>query len=411
MKFLHISDLHFGKYMNDVSLAEKDQPYWKDRFLEAAAETGAEAVVIAGDVYDRSNPSNEAVRLLDEMITELSAKNIPVLMVAGNHDSGQKLGFAGSVLEKGGVYVAGVPSAKVVHVTLEDDYGPVTFWLVPYLFPQAVSDILHCEDIHDYDTAFRKLIQAQDIDFTQRNVIVSHQNVTRNGVEAERGGSETMVAGVGGIDFTAFEGFEYAALGHIHRAQSVGSKTVRYAGSPLCYHFDEAKYPDKGAVLVELRSKEEEPEITLIPIKPLHNVRVLRGAYDDILNSVQFGSGTNEYLRGEITDRHPDHDMCSALRSAAESRGSLFMEIVPAVKKTFSDAELSDEMSETKSISELFWDYYAVVNESEEPDSAEHELIEGLVREMSLMDIREANAVPKLADKLIEASKAAEVKS
>lgn len=410
MKFLHISDLHFGKIMNEIPLIENDQPFWKDRFMEVVCKSKADAVVIAGDVYDRSNPSNEAVKLLDNFITELSEKNIPVFIVAGNHDSGQKLSFAESVLEKGNIYIAGVPSAKVKHIELEDEYGTVTFWLVPYIFPQEVNYLLDCKDIHDYDTAFRRLLDAQNIDFSKRNVIVAHQNVTRNGAQAERGGSESMVAGVGGIEYTAFDGFEYAALGHIHRAQYVGRKCVRYAGSPLCYHFDESKFSDKGAVLVELKEKGEEPDITVIPIEPLHHVRIIRGTYQEIVEHEMNNTAHGEYLRAEITDKHPDSEMCSKLRSIAEMHGSIFMEIVPVIETNNMDiSSAAKSASEKKSIQEMFYDLYAQVNNSALPDEKESELIEKLVNEMANTDIYEKNAHLDIAEKLIAASKAQEV--
>ena len=287
MKFLHISDLHFGKTMNELPLIKEDQPYWVKKFLETVDETEAEAVVIAGDVYDRSSPSADAVKLLDEMITSLAEKNVTVMMVAGNHDSGQKLSFASDILRKSGIYISGLlseDSKEIPHVTLSDDYGKITFWLIPYIFPAVVNDILGTE-CKDYDSAFRKLLEHQNIDFSQRNVIIAHQNVTRNGIEAERGGSETMVAGVGGIEYTNFEKFEYTALGHIHAAQTVVKDNIRYAGSPLCYHFDETKFSKKGPVLVEVKEKGQAVQTEIIPIKPLHNVRVITDTYENIISS------------------------------------------------------------------------------------------------------------------------------
>ena len=189
MKFLHLADLHLGKTIAGVSLLESgDQPRWVEDFLALAAETAPDAVLIAGDVYDRSAPSGDAVQLLDRLLTGLAGLHIPSLLVAGNHDSGQRLAFAGDLLKKQQVHIAGMlpPGGALEHVTLEDAYGPVTFWLLPYVFPALAAQALGDESIRDYDTAVRRLLAAQKIDFSQRNVLLAHQNVTCGGAEAPR---------------------------------------------------------------------------------------------------------------------------------------------------------------------------------------------------------------------------------
>ena len=242
MKFLHLADLHLGKSIYGVSLIDNgDQIFWARRFLEKAAALKPDAVVIAGDVYDRSAPSGDAVMLLNYILTELEQMDIPVMLIAGNHDSGQRLSFAGSILAKRRIYIAGSVDAEITHVTVsdKDGSGEVTFWLVPYLFPAAAAQKLGDDSIGDYETAMRKLLERQGIDFSKRNVLVAHQNVTAGGREAGRGGSESMAGGVGQMDYRVFDGFDYVALGHIHASCSVGRREVRFAGSPLCYHFDE----------------------------------------------------------------------------------------------------------------------------------------------------------------------------
>ncbi len=269
MKFLHLADLHFGKSIYGVSLLEKgDQPVWVERFLQLVCEIQPDVIVIAGDVYDRSSPSGEAVALLDSMITDLAEKEIPVIIVAGNHDSGQRLSFGGSLLAKQRIHISGVLSKELPCVTLSDQEGPVNFWLMPYIFPSLVAQRLEDESIRDYDTAVRRLLELQKIDFSQRNVLIAHQNVTANGQESTRGGSESMVGGVGQVDYSVFEGFDYVALGHIHSSYPVGRETIRYAGSPLCYHFNETKQPVKGPILVELGAKGTLPNIETKSIEP-----------------------------------------------------------------------------------------------------------------------------------------------
>ena len=225
MRFFHLSDLHFGKTIHGVSLLENgDQGFWADRFLELAEAERPGAVVIAGDVYDRSAPSGDAVELLSRLLTGLSDLEIPVMMTAGNHDSAQRLAFAGSLLAKQGLHISRplFDSPELVHVPLEDEHGPVTFWLMPYVYPALVSRALGDDSLRDSDAAVRALLAAQNADFSRRNVLIAHQNVTANGAEGLRGGSGTRVGGVGRVDCPAFDGCASGPLGHTHAAYPVG---------------------------------------------------------------------------------------------------------------------------------------------------------------------------------------------
>lgn len=380
MRFLHLADLHFGKSIHGVSLLESgDQPQWVERFLKLAEETAPDAVVIAGDVYDRSAPSGDAVALLDRMVTGLAALRIPVLMVAGNHDSGQRLSFGGSLLAKQNIHIAGVLTGELTHVTLPDTdgNGPVTFWLMPYVFPALVSQVLVDDDIRDYDTSVRRLLSTQNIDFSRRNVIVAHQNVTAGGVEVIRGGSESMVGGVGQVDYTAFDGFEYAALGHIHAACPVGRASVRYAGSPLCYHFSETRQPAKGPVLVELGAKGTEPRIETLRIPPLHPMREVRGTYPELRDSELQGGGTGEYIRVVLTDRRVTPEERAFFQDLYDSRGSVLMELVSEYDPfgAVTTAPTGTARAE-KAVERLFAEFYAHRNEGESPSQADLALLE-----------------------------------
>lgn len=382
MRLLHIADLHFGKSLHECSLIEEDQPYWKDKFLELVSRDKPDAVLIAGDVYDRSTPSGEAVKLLDEMITELSEKNIKVFMVSGNHDSGQKLSFGSRLLEKQNIYISGILSEELMHVTLYDEYGPVTFWMMPYIFPALAASVLKDNTIHDYDTAVRRILEKQDIDFSQRNVIIAHQNVTVNGAEAERGGSETMVGGVGAVDYTAFDGFTYAALGHIHAAQSVGRNEVRYAGSPLCYHFSETKQNRKGPVLIELGDVNEAPKTDVILIEPLHNMREITGDFETIIKNEMESDKRNEYVRVVLTDGRLRPDAAEQLRAVFASHGTVMLEIVNEIN--FSGVSKAPSVtSSQKSTGEMFRDFFFERNGDTAPDEKENEIIDFLSHEVS----------------------------
>jgi len=331
LKLLHLADLHFGKIIHGLSLLDSgDQPYWTDRLLEKAGEVRPDAVVIAGDVYDRSSPSGDAVALLDRLLTGLAELHIPVMLVAGNHDSGQRLSFGNTLLARQQLYLAGVlrKGAPMMHVTLRDEHGPVTFWLLPYVFPALAAHVLEDETIRDYDTALRRLLERQEIDFSERNVLVAHQNVTCGGMESPRGGSESMVGGVEQIDVGAFEGFDYVALGHIHAAYPVGRNSVRYAGSPLCYHFNETKQPKKGPLLVELGPKGTEPVVKTQIIPPLHPMRELRGAFSELQAAYLAEETRGEYLRMVLTDQRVTPEIADLFRSMSDARESRLLELV-----------------------------------------------------------------------------------
>ena len=324
MRFLHLADLHLGKTIYGVPMIDSgDQKVWVERFLQAAREIRPDAVVIAGDVYDRSQPSGKAVQLLSRLVTELAGMEIPVMITAGNHDSVQLLSFLSPLLESRKVFISRPleQCTELTRAVLEDEYGPVTFWMMPYVYPAMIAQALGDEEIRDYDTAVRRLLAAQGIDFSRRNVVIAHQNVTAGGREAIRGGSESMVGGIGQVDYTAFDGFEYAALGHIHSAYPVGRETVRYAGSPLAYHFNETRQPQKGPLLVTMGEKGGEVTVERIGIEPLHRMRELRGAYDEIRKEAAAGVWKNEYLKIVLTDQRITPVISDYLHEAAANQG------------------------------------------------------------------------------------------
>ena len=372
MRILHVADLHFGKTIHGVSLLENgDQGYWVDRFLELAEEKKPDAVVIAGDVYDRSAPSGDAVELLSRMLTELAAKSIPVMMVAGNHDSVQRLSFAGPLLARQGLHISRplFGSDQLERVTLRDGDGPVTFWLMPYVYPALIAQALGDDSLRDYDAAVRALLARQNADFSERNVLIAHQNVTAGGAEAERGGSETMVGGVGQIDYRCFNGFDYVALGHIHAACPVGRQTVRYAGSPLCYHFNELRQAEKGPVLVTLGPKGAGVKTEVLKIAPLHPMRELRGTLEELRRSELAFPRENEYLRLVLTDQRLSPDVSAFFDGLFRSRGSILMERGSEYDPFRENASAPTAGAlERRSVCELFGDFYAERSGGGAPD-------------------------------------------
>ena len=404
MRFFHLADLHFGKSIHGVSLLENgDQGHWVTEFLELAEEKKPDAVVIAGDVYDRSAPSGEAVRLLSRMLTALSELRIPVMLVAGNHDSAQRLSFAGPMLARQGLHISGLLSDSPIltHVTLEDEAGPVTFWLMPYVYPALIAQSLGEESLGDNDRAVRRLLEVQPVDFSRRNVLIAHQFVTAGGEEGIRGGSESMVGGVGQIDVSAFDGFDYVALGHIHAAYPVGRDTVRYAGSPLCYHFDELRQAKKGPVLVELGPKGQVSTETFV-IPPLHPMRELRGAYEELRDRELAETRTGEYLRLVLTDRRMSPEIGAFFEDLCRARGSILMERCSEYDPFAGRAAaLSARAVEQKSVPELFSEFYAARSGGDEPSEADRELLERALQLMEQSDIHEAPA-PRDMDRLLE---------
>ena len=370
MRFLHLADLHLGKSLHGISLLESgDQADWVRRFLELSGELRPDAVLIAGDVYDRSAPSGDAVELLSELLTGLAEQGIPVLLTAGNHDSGQRLGFLKGLLGKQGVHIAGTlpKGGKLPCVTLEDAWGPVHFWLMPYVFPALAAQALEDESIRDYDTAVRRLLQAQDMDLSERNVLIAHQNVTANGQEGMRGGSETMVGGLGEVDVSAFDGLSYVALGHIHAAYPVGRESVRYAGSPLCYHFNEIKQPAKGPVLVELGAPGEEPRISRLSIPALHPLREARGGWEELRETETARESRGEFLRIVLTDSRVTPEIGDFFRELARARDSRVLELVSEYNPFGTESSAAQDLGQKQSMEELFAQFYSERCGGEEP--------------------------------------------
>ena len=379
MRIIHLADLHFGKTIHGISLLDHgDQACWVDRFLELVDKQKPDAIVIAGDVYDRSAPSGDAVELLSRMLTGLSMRDIPVMMVAGNHDSAQRLSFASQMLARQKLYISRplFGSDQLERVTLHDENGPITFWLMPYVYPALISQALADDSLRDYDSAVRALLARQNVDFTARNVLIAHQNVTAGGVEAERGGSETMIGGVGQIDYRCFDGFDYVALGHIHAAFPVGRETVRYAGSPMCYHFHEVRQREKGPLLIELGPKGSDVKIEVLKIPPLHPMRELRGSLEELREAELAFPRENEYLRLVLTDQRLSPEVSSFFDDLFRSRGSILMERCSEYDPFHENAAAPTASAvEQKSIRELFCDFYTERSGGEEPDEDDRELL------------------------------------
>jgi exonuclease SbcD len=372
MKLFHLADLHFGKYIHGYSMIEMgDQPFWIQQFLKKTDELGPDAILIAGDVYDRAVPSKEAVNLFNDFLTELAMRKIPVIMIAGNHDSGTRLAFGDKLFCKQGVYIAGEIQKNVQCVSLQDEYGKVNFWLVPYLFPAAVNEILNRNDLKDYDTAMRALLEEQSIHKEERNVILSHQFVTASGEKPVMGGSETTVGGIGQIDGDVFSEFDYVALGHIHNAQKMGKETVRYAGSPLSYHFSE-RNQNKGLTVVELKEKGQ-VSVYIEEIPVLHEMIEVSGTMEELL---QTDIKEKSYVRAVIKQEMLPPQAVETLRNYFTSKNSILMEVTreTSYKKMMDHKNMIKDVRNL-SLEQLFSDFYSYQHDGELPDASLNSLI------------------------------------
>lgn len=314
MKLIHLSDLHLGKRLNEFSLLE-DQNFILKQILQIIDEEQPDAVLIAGDVYDRSLPPEEAVRLFDEFLSGLAERRLQTLIISGNHDSAQRIAFGGRLMSPSGIHPAPVYDGKVEPVVLEDEYGPVFFYMLPFVKPAHVRRCFAMpeqpeETIETYEDAVRVAIAHMGVDPKMRNVILCHQFISG----ATRSESEEIsIGGLDEIPAEVLEDFDYAALGHLHRPQNVGSKKIRYCGTPLKYSFSEADH-DKSVTVVELGEKGS-LDVRTVPLKPQRDLREIRGKYDELMfrDSYQ-GTPTDDYLHVTLTDEEDIPDAISRLR-------------------------------------------------------------------------------------------------
>ena len=313
MRFLHTADLHIGKRVNEFSMLE-DQEYILRQILKTADKEQVEAVLIAGDVYDKQVPSAEAVRLFDWFLTQLNSRKLPVIVIGGNHDSVERLSFGAQIMEESGVYLTQSYDGKVVPVRLEDEYGPVNLWMLPFLKPAMVKRFFSEQDIVTYQDALETVIGNMELNREERNLLIAHQFVTGAVTGGSEDSVEVFVGGVENVDASVFADFDYVALGHIHRAQSAGGEQIRYSGTPLKYSFSEIRH-EKSVTIAELKEKGS-LTVHQEPLKPLHDMREIRGSYEELTRrSTWQGTAVEDYLQVTLTDEQDIPDAIAKLRS------------------------------------------------------------------------------------------------
>ncbi len=411
MKFLHISDLHIGKRINEFSMLE-DQKYILDKILTIAEREQAEGVLLAGDIYDKTVPSAEAVQVFDRFLTGLAKRKIKVFAVSGNHDSPERIAFGAELMKGKGVYLSPVYDGRVAKVALEDTYGKLYVHLLPFVKPATVRHGLEVQQTlqqersngaepslqrersngaepsvppeggsaaepsklpESYNEAVRAVVERMEVDADQRNILVAHQFVTgASRCESE----ETAVGGLDNVDADLFDAFDYVALGHIHSPQHVGRDTLRYCGTPLKYSFSEAEQ-EKSVTVVELREKGQ-VELRQIPLTPLRDMRRIRGTYMEVMDR-NFYQGTNreDYVQITLTDEEDVPDGLQRLRKVYPN----LMRLVYDNARTRQSREVgAAEELERKSELELFSDFYVLQN-NQTMSAKQMELVRQLIQE------------------------------
>lgn len=354
MKLLHLSDLHLGKRVNGFSMLE-DQRVILTQIVDLAEEEKVDAVLLAGDLYDKPVPPAEAVTLLDRFLTRLSGGGIPVFAISGNHDSPERLAFATRLLAGEGIHLTAQYQGPQPPFLLQDEYGDVAIYALPYLKPALVRHWNPEADIASYEEAVSYALGQWAVDKTRRNVLLAHQFVT-GGVTCES--EERSVGGVDQIPAPLFAAFDYVALGHLHGPQSVGRPTLRYSGSPLKYSFSECGH-EKSVTLVTLREKGQ-VEIQALPLTPCRDLREIRGAYEEV-TAKSFYQGTNreDYLHVILTD---EEDVPEAMGKLCTIYPNL-MKLSYDNRRTQGVSEVTGaERPEEKTPLELFQDFYRLQN-------------------------------------------------
>lgn len=309
MKLIHLSDLHIGKRLNEFSLLE-DQEYILDRIIGIIDATQPEAVMIAGDIYDKAVPPAEAVSLFDSFLFRLAKRGLQVFIISGNHDSPERLTFGSRLMEQSGIHIAPVYAGGIEPLTLCDSYGEINFYMLPFIKPSNVRRFYPDAPIESYTDAVRLVIDQAKIDTDKRNILITHQFVTG---AALCDSEERSVGGSDNVDADIFDDFDYVALGHIHGPQNVGSEKIRYCGTPLKYSFSEKNH-EKSVTLVELNQKGC-LNTEKLPLIPLRDMREIKGSYFELTAKESYeGTNTHDYIRAVLTDEDDVPEALARLR-------------------------------------------------------------------------------------------------
>lgn len=379
MRFIHLSDLHIGKQLHHYSLLE-EQRELLGQIVAYVKKEQPEALVIAGDIYDTTVPSAEAITVFDDFLSELDAleQKLTICIIAGNHDSAKRLDYASQILAKHAIHIVGMPpvtvDAGIKKVSMTDEYGEVVFYLLPFVKPGYLKKLFPDESL-SFSDAVKHLLEREIIDETKRNVLVSHQFYAGGGASPVTSDSEVhVVGGIDNVDIGVLAAFDYAALGHIHRAQKIGAAKNRYPGTIFPYSVSEAD-EQKFVTMVELGAKAEEPQIIKLPLDLPRQVRRLRGTMDEVL-SLAGDNMCHDYVSITLTDEvevnHP--------REILEEKYDHILEIRIDNARTRKLIELGDMEMENLAPYEAFCNFFAELN-GREMMEAEDVLLKEVLQE------------------------------
>ena len=373
MKFIHLSDLHLGKRVNEYSMLE-EQEYILKKIINIIDGEAPDGVIIAGDVYDKSIPSAEAVQLFDDFLTRLAGRKLQVFVISGNHDSPERMAFGSRLMAQSGIHISEVYSGTVEPFTLTDAHGEVNVYMLPFVKPVHVRRFFE-EEIESYTDAMRVAISGMNLDKSARNVLITHQFVTG----AARSESEDIsVGGSDNVDASVFEDFDYVALGHIHGPQNCGTEKVRYCGTPLKYSFSEA-CDNKSVTVVELGEKGS-LSLRTVPLQPMRDMVEIKGKYADITLKSFYENTTyqEDYVHVTLTDEEDVVDAIGKLRAIYHN----LMKIDYDNKRTRSVSEIEGATDvETKKPIELFSDFYELQNNQPMTDE-QRAFVESLIEQI-----------------------------
>ena len=373
MKFVHLSDLHLGKRVNEYSMLE-DQEYILTKIINIIDDEKPAGVIIAGDVYDKSIPSAEAVQMFDDFLTRLAKRNLQVFIISGNHDSPERMSFGSRLMDQSGIHISQVYDGKITPFTLQDESGDVNIYMLPFVKPAHVKRFSD-ESIESYTDAIRVAIAEMKVDQSARNLLITHQFVTG----ATRSESEDIsVGGSDNVDVSVFDVFDYVALGHIHGPQNCTSERVRYCGTPLKYSFSEAK-DNKSITVVELEEKGN-ISVKTVSLVPMRDMVEIKGRYNEIIlkSFYENTSYQEDYIHITLTDEEDIVDAIGKLRTVYHN----LMKLDYDNKRTRSVSQVDGAVDvETKTPIELFSDFYELQNN--QPMSDEQKaFVEALIEQV-----------------------------
>ena len=354
MKILHLSDLHFGKRLNNFSLLE-DQYHVNRQIFKLAKDTHIEAVIIAGDVFDRQIPSAGAVQLFDDFLNFWAELNLPVFIISGNHDSAERLSFGAHIFSQNNIYISPVYNGQIEPISLNDAYGKINFYLLPFIKPATVRPFFPDEKINSYTEAVQTVLNNLPLNKDERNILIAHQFVTGAVLSDSE---EIVVGGLNNVDAHVFDAFDYVALGHIHTPQTILRDSIRYCGTLLKYSFSEANQ-QKCATVIDIKAKGQ-MDITAYPVKPLHDMRKIKGTYAELTDRQNYiGTDTDDYILATLTDEEDVPDAIGRLRSIYPNIMQLDYDNIRT--RTRNNIETVD-INTAKAPLELFGEFYKLQN-------------------------------------------------